>query len=192
MARKGEVIENPFTGERVVFLKTARDTDGELLQLDLFLRPYGFLAAEHMHPHQEEKFKVISGSLVYRVGGSKKPNQNLSQGEILVVPARTPHVWWNADEDEAHLVVEFRPALNIETFFETFFGLAREGKISKTGLMKGFPNPLQLAVIIREYKGEVRGTLLLHKTAFILAIIIAPIAKLLGYRGHYPQYSGPS
>ncbi len=173
-------------------MKTSRDTDGELLQLDLFLRPYGFLTAEHMHPHQEERFKAISGSLVYRVGGSKKPNQNLSQGETLVIPPRTPHYWWNAEEDEAHLVVEFRPALNIETFFETYFGLARDGKISKTGLMKGLPNPMQLAVILRDYKDEVRPTLLLGNIALLLAIIVAPIAKLFGYGGHYPQYSGPS
>jgi len=33
MARAGEEIYNPVQNDRVVFRKTARDTDGELLRL---------------------------------------------------------------------------------------------------------------------------------------------------------------
>ena len=34
MARAGDTIESPPSGARIVFLKTARDTNGQLLQLD--------------------------------------------------------------------------------------------------------------------------------------------------------------
>jgi hypothetical protein len=34
MASRGDTIENPLTGERMTFLETARDTDGELLQME--------------------------------------------------------------------------------------------------------------------------------------------------------------
>ena len=36
MARAGDVIESPVIGERAVFRKTAGDTDGALLQLEVF------------------------------------------------------------------------------------------------------------------------------------------------------------
>src|SRR5215203_7400694 len=41
MARAGEEIYNPVQDDRVVFRKTARDTDGELLRLELFVSPRG-------------------------------------------------------------------------------------------------------------------------------------------------------
>ena len=34
MARAGDTIESPASGARIVFLETARDTNGQLLQLD--------------------------------------------------------------------------------------------------------------------------------------------------------------
>ena len=44
-------------------LKTARDTGGELFQMELTMQPGGFVAGEHIHPLQDERFEVISGSL---------------------------------------------------------------------------------------------------------------------------------
>jgi hypothetical protein len=62
-----------------------------------------------------------------------------------VVPKGTPHVWWNSGDDELHVLVEVRPALRFESFFETFFGLAQDGKVhAKTGL----PDPFQLALLV--------------------------------------------
>jgi hypothetical protein len=46
--------------------------------------------------------------------------------------------------------VEFRPALRTEEGFEQLFGLAREGKLSR----RGFPHPLQIAVMAKEYRDE--------------------------------------
>ena len=42
MAKQGDVIENPVTGERIVFRQTSADTNGELLQFELYLKPHGF------------------------------------------------------------------------------------------------------------------------------------------------------
>ena len=41
MARAGETIENPVSGERFTFLRTARDTGGQFLELELAVRPGG-------------------------------------------------------------------------------------------------------------------------------------------------------
>ena len=39
MAKAGDVIENSITGEQITFLKTTRETDGELLRFEYILLP---------------------------------------------------------------------------------------------------------------------------------------------------------
>ena len=41
MAYAGQIIDNPASGERITFRKTAADTGGELLELDVALTPDG-------------------------------------------------------------------------------------------------------------------------------------------------------
>jgi quercetin dioxygenase-like cupin family protein len=184
MAKAGDTLESPLSGARIVFLKTARDTSGELLQLDDVMKGGGRVPIEHVHPHMEERFEILSGTARLSMRGQER---DVGAGETIVVPAGTPHVWWNAGEEEAHLILEFRPALRTETLFETVFGLAQDGKVnSKNGL----PNPLQLAVIVREYEDEIylaRPPLFVQRVLFGL---LAPIGKLLGYKARYPEYSG--
>jgi len=182
MARSGDVLEHPVTGERVVWRKVARETDGELLRGDLFAGPGGFVAAEHVHPKQEERFEVLAGRLGLRIDGHERV---LQTGEVAVVPPGRPHVWWNAGEEEAHVLGEFRPALRTEMFFETFFGLAKDGKTNR----KGLPNAVRLAVLIHEYEDELRlarPPFLVQKALFWP---LAALGRLLGYRGWYPRYS---
>lgn len=176
------MLQHPVTGERVVWRKVSGDTGGALLQLDLFAAPGGFVAAAHVHPNQEERFQVLAGTLRLRVDGQE---QVLRAGQVAVVPPGRPHVWWNAGEEEVHILGEVRPALRTEMFFETFFGLATDGKTSR----KGLPNPLQLAVLVREYQDEVR---LARPPVAIQGALFGPLAvlgRLLGYRGWYPRYS---
>jgi quercetin dioxygenase-like cupin family protein len=72
MVQSGHVIENPVTGERITFLRTAAKTNGELLQLMLSVKPRGFVAAEHEHPRQEERFEVVSGRMRFRIRGIER------------------------------------------------------------------------------------------------------------------------
>jgi hypothetical protein len=61
MIRTGDTIENPITGERVTFLATAVDTDGEAVVIEAVVQPHGFVAAAHVHPAQSERFAVEAG-----------------------------------------------------------------------------------------------------------------------------------
>jgi len=108
MAQVGDVIQNPLTGERLTFLKTSRDTDGELLLIDWFLNPGGFLpGGAHTHPYQEEYFEIVSGTLGVRVGRRKCV---LRAGEAATVPPGTLHGWWNEGSDEVHALIGFLSA----------------------------------------------------------------------------------
>jgi hypothetical protein len=63
------------------------------------------------------------------------------------------------------------------------FGLAKGGKVNPKS---GLPNPLQCALIAREYKDEFRPArppLLVQR---VLYRQLAPIGKLLGYQGSLP------
>ena len=63
MIRTGDTIENPITGERVTFLATSVDTDGDAVVIETVVQPHGFVAAAHVHPAQSERFAVEAGTL---------------------------------------------------------------------------------------------------------------------------------
>jgi quercetin dioxygenase-like cupin family protein len=180
MVKAGDILEHPVTGERIVVLKTAQDTGGEMFQMELTLRPGGFVASEHIHPKQDERFEVISGSLLGHIAGKE---WTAGPGETAVVQAGTPHVWWNAGDDELRVLVDFRPALRTEVFFETFFGLAQDGKVNpKTGL----PSLLQTAVSAGAFRNEIVPTRPPLAVQKVLFGVLGPIGRLLGYKAEYP------
>ena len=140
MIRAGDSIENPVTGERLVFRQTSRETNGAAVVIETYVQPNGFVAAAHVHPSQEERFEVLRGTVGFRVGREKLV---AGPGKRLTVPAGTPHKFWNDGDEVAHFVCEIRPALQFESLIETMFNLATDGKTNR----KGMPNPLHLAVI---------------------------------------------
>jgi mannose-6-phosphate isomerase-like protein (cupin superfamily) len=176
MARNGDIVEHPVTGERITFLETSEETEGEYATAELRVRPHGFVAAPHIHPIAEESFEIRSGTFTFVVDGEER---QVRAGEGATVPVGTPHAWWNSGEDEGVAIVEFRPALKTEEFFESFFGLAQDGKVSqKTGL----PNALWLAAIFRSYRdfGYIaRPPLLVQRAIFTP---LGALAWLIGYR----------
>src|SRR5262249_42481812 len=111
MIRSGDTIHNPVTGERITFLATSRDTNGEAVVIETVVQPHGFVAAAHVHPSQSERFAVDDGTLELKVGGERL---FLEPGEIATVEPGTPHKFWNGGEDEVRFVCEIRPALQFE------------------------------------------------------------------------------
>jgi quercetin dioxygenase-like cupin family protein len=116
-------IDNPQTGEHMEFQLTARETRGELLRMEFVLDPGGLVAAPHVHPHQEERFEVLEGTLRVRLGDVEHEPR---AGETLAVEAGTPHVPWNSEEEPARVLVEFRPALKTQELLETLFAWVNE------------------------------------------------------------------
>src|SRR5918998_107782 len=153
---------------------------GELLQVDWIGAPGWTTGPDHVHPLQEERFEVLSGRLGLRVGGVERVH---GAGDVIVAPAGSAHAVWNAGGEEVHVLVDFRPALRTERAFETLAGLARDGKTNKAGAPK---NPLQLALILREFEEEiyfVRPPLVVQR---VILGALAFIGRLLGYRAEFP------
>jgi len=178
MIHAGDTIENPVTGERIVFHQTSRETNGEAVVFETFVQPNGFVAAAHVHPKQEERFEIVAGTLGLNLGGDEIV---AGPGETLTVPAGTRHRFWNAGDDEVRFRCEVRPALQFEQLLETMFALAADGKTNK----KGMPNLLRLAVIARAHFDVVR---LPFPPAFVQRLGLAlgaPLGQLVGYRPTY-------
>src|SRR5918999_1044752 len=121
MIRAGDTIENPITGERIVFHRTSRETNGEAVVLECFVKPTGFVAATHVHPRQEERFQILAGRVGFTLDGQETI---AAPGDRVLVEAGTAHRFWNAGDDDAHFVCEVRPALEFEQLLETTFALA--------------------------------------------------------------------
>src|SRR5207247_11342720 len=61
-------------------------------------------------------------------------------GEIVVCPVGVPHSQWDAGPGAMRIYYEHRPALeSAELFFETYFGLSRDGKLLPSGDMRPLP-----------------------------------------------------
>lgn len=175
MARAGEVLNIPMAG-RVVFLQTAEDTNGDLMQFDFFLPVGQESAQEHLHPRQEERFEVIAGKVRGRLGGEELVK---GPGEVAVMKRGVSHLWWNDGDEEAHLRVEVRPALRTAEFYETMAGLA-SGE-------EGIPNRLHAAVVMREYKDEFCIAMFSGPIRQALIVIMAAVGRLRGYDAHPPN-----
>ncbi len=119
--RGGDRLEDARTGTVVVFRKTAAETGGRAVVVELLLPPNGLAAAEHLHPRQVERVEVIAGSVGVRVGRRRAV---VGSGARITVPPGTPHRFWNAGDETAQLVAELAPALGIESYLAASAALA--------------------------------------------------------------------
>jgi quercetin dioxygenase-like cupin family protein len=141
VASAGDQIENPITGERVVFRRTATETDGELLEFDWYLTQY-YRSPPHVHPAMEERFEVVTGRAYLQIVDEER---KLAAGEVVTVPPGTPHSGGSLTRADVHLRIELRPALREEQLLERLFALAREGRTD---------DPRLLAQLVSEFRRE--------------------------------------
>ena len=171
MIQAGDTLYNPVTKERMTFLKTAADTNGEYVLIELSAAPGAVVAAAHVHPNQTETFEILRGTLGAKVGGKQL---EAKAGDVLVVEPRVSHKWWNAGEDELVFRCEVRPALQFERMIETMFGLAADGKTNKKGIAD-----VHLPVVPRW----------MQKAALAMG---APVGRMLGFQPHYAPAGEPA
>ena len=85
-----DIIDNPVTGDRIVFTQRAATTNGDLVEGELIAAPHSPGLPEHVHPNQDESFKVLSGELTFKLGGDVR---SLSEGEEITLPRGVAHMW---------------------------------------------------------------------------------------------------
>jgi quercetin dioxygenase-like cupin family protein len=176
--RAGDILENPITGERLVFAATAAETGGECTVFDAYVWPHGSVAAPHVHPYQTELFEIRAGRIGVKLGREKI---EAVAGDVLTMHPGIPHQFWNAGDDELHFRATVTPSLEFERLIETMFALAIDGKTNK----KGMPNPFRLAVIAQAHFDVVRLPGIPQALQRIALAAGAPLGKALGYAATY-------
>ena len=180
MAYTGQILDNPVSGERIIFRKTAADTDGELLELDLELAPDGHVPGKHVHPvaggalrgHQRHH-EVQDGPQDRRRRGRRGGH---GPGRRARTSSRT------AATRPPTCGCRSARRSRWSSCFETAVALANEGRTTS----KGMPKPLDLALFVREYADEVQGA---FPPAWVQQATMAPLAWVARKRGHAERYA---
>ncbi|GAB3262398.1 hypothetical protein GCM10027347_28050 [Larkinella harenae] len=181
MAYANKTITNSRTGQIIRFVKTAKDTGGQLLEMEATFSAYSSEPVAHYHPRQVEDFRVVSGKLTVRIDGQVK---NFRAGDRFHIAKNTVHSMWNQTGEPTVVNWQVTPAMDTEYFLETTTGLANDGKTNANGV----PSLLQTSLLMNRYA---RVFQLTQPSPFIRKIVfslLTPVACLLGYKSRYPKY----
>ena len=171
MPSNGQTIHNPITGETITFARTARETDGELVELAFSVTPGGAPPAPHVHPKQTETFAVHSGRCRVNVDGRER---ELAAGEVVSVPPGVSHTWTALSD--LRMTVTLEPAQRADEFFEDLFALADAGCVND----KGLPTPLHFAVLLDDYRDLVYLAAAPIAVQKAMMAILAKIGRAVG------------
>jgi len=153
------------------------------VRVRLVIEPKGFGPPEHIHTNLDETFTVKEGVLSILVNGEKK---TLQKGESLTVKSGTRHKPFNetdlpviveSTEDERSLPVEF--AYHLSQIYPFVDSLGEEPS--------SFAMILQLSVYGPEMDAYLAdgGPIPVQKA---MRFVLAPTARLLGYKNYYAEY----
>lgn len=193
----GQILIHPLFGTRLMFLHTAEETDGRLLEWETVYKARRGQESgniPHFHLTFVEQYDVLEGTAAYELHGEERQAQ---AGAHVEIPRSAIHRnLWNASDADLHLRTHIemdppnvRAALFIEDFFETLYGLAREGKANAEGLPKSF---LHTALLVHAFQPETwvaDSPILVQR---VLGGTLAALAWARGYRYKYPQYDNPT
>jgi mannose-6-phosphate isomerase-like protein (cupin superfamily) len=193
MSRCGDVYENRISGEYAVILRGSEDRGSGPGIAHLTARPKAAVVGEHFHPHMTERFTVLRGRLDARIAGKLV---SLGPGDSVAVPAGVAHDWWNSSDTEAAEVIveidhapgaEHIDSNRFELLIGMLFGLANDGKVDR----KGRPRPLQAAALMQEFSDVIVFTSPPPSVQRLAIGVLAPLAKILGYRAIDDRYCRP-
>jgi uncharacterized protein YndB with AHSA1/START domain len=137
MERAGDVLDMAQLGCRVQLIRTAAETDGELLEFDVLGRPRGFLVQPHVHVGQVERYEVMARTLKIVENGRE---HLLGPGATMEVPAGVTHRQLPGDRArDGHVRVQVRPAGNTQAFLERVADMCAAGEFNRFGFPRAVP-----------------------------------------------------
>ena len=154
---------------------------GEVLRAETVVQPGGGAGPLHRHRFQEERFEILEGEIIGRIGRSRR---RVRAGETFVVPPNAPHTFAVEAEEPARFITEFRPGMRLAEFFAEIFWLAEHEQVDA----KGRIHPLQAAVLARAFPQEF--FYLPAIPAPLQQAIARPLAALARRRGYTADPAG--
>ena len=135
----------------------------------------------HRHSRLHQLLLVERGTGKADLDGDRL---ELSNGTFLNIPRGTVHSMWNHRDHPTLVSWKVVPAMDTEQFFETFYGLAAEGKVNASGK----PGLLQMALTMNRFNRVFRPVKPPYRMISILFWILTPVAWLAGKKAVYSRY----
>ena len=171
MFHAGDQIENPVTGERLVFHETSSETGGERVVFETIVQPGGFVAAAHFHPLPDRALRGARGHARDAPRQGEGGASRRRDGRRRAAARRTSS--GTRATTRSRFVCTVTPALQFERLIATMYSLAADGKTNK----KGMPNPLRLAVIANHHFDDVRLPLIPQSLQKLALAMGAPAGR---------------
>jgi quercetin dioxygenase-like cupin family protein len=125
-----ELVEDPIFNYRLRF----HPRRGDVLSMDIYVDPGGGVGIAHYHPRIEERFTVTRGEATFTADGEEITAR--AGDPAVVVRPGVRHTFRNSGVEEAHIVCEAEPALELQGFLTDAAAMARAGKYTKRGIPK--------------------------------------------------------
>ncbi|NKC31288.1 cupin domain-containing protein [Falsiroseomonas selenitidurans] len=107
-------------GERIAIRLHAAQVQGRFSVMESLAEP-GCATPLHLHA-EEETFYVIEGTPTFRLGDKVFTT---APGDLVLIPAGTPHAWINAGEVPSRMIATFAPG-GVEALFSRIAELPPE------------------------------------------------------------------
>lgn len=173
MVKQGTTLINNATGEAYTFLETCESSGGKYTKVRFDLKPGSLRPAMHIHQIQHENFEVLSGIYTYEINGEKR---KISAGQSVDLPLGVPHTHYNDETIDCVVIQTVSPALDFEDILARLIELNNTGKIKN-----GEPPLLEVMVWLQKYKAKTYLAGVPVGIQNVMAILLAPIGRMLGY-----------
>lgn len=100
---------------------SGKDTDGDFAMFEQTGLSPGRGVPLHIHPAQDEIFRILEGEYHFQVGDEK---HRLKAGDAIFLPRNVAHAWIQVSQTGKTLVM-VQPAGKLEDFFVTMSGLQK-------------------------------------------------------------------
>ncbi|WP_338877392.1 cupin domain-containing protein (plasmid) [Spirosoma sp. SC4-14] len=181
MAYRNKIIRNAKTGQEIMFLHTAQNTDGQFLGMYATFQPQPKPTVLYCLPQQTVDFDVLSGELTILLKGKYK---HLISGQAITIAANQPHALWNGSTQQTTINCRVRPALNTEYLLETVIGIAS----AEADNRKGISRMLQIALTANSFSNVFRLSNFPFIFQKVVFFFLTPIAYLAGLKPVYKEY----
>lgn len=145
--------------------------EGESLVVDNWLEPGGALPP-HLHPQQEERWPVLDGEVMFRLGASER-RAVPETGEMVVAPG-VVHGLLNTSGREAHLRCYVTPPLRLQQFLEEAAEAGKRGYFTQRGRPRGLRGARWAAGFLKRYRDE---TVFVFPPPLVQRALIAALAR---------------
>ncbi|MCD8508792.1 MAG: cupin domain-containing protein [Bacillus sp. (in: Bacteria)] len=172
MEKDNRTIEHGITGEKITFVESCHETNGEYLKIKVELPPNGDGPPLHYHAAFEELFEVIEGELAITV---EEEERTYTAGETVKVPKYVNHRFRNASNKPVTFYVTLTPGHYFEESMRIAYGLIADNRVNKQGFPK---NPLHTALMLK-----MQDTNITSMPKIVQTLIFGGMAKIAKWTG---------